>query len=135
MRIVYGSSGESVVVYSAIGYDDIVDYDPERKLVLIKTDYGKFIFLDTETWTETTFLEEDALFGQKTKLIGHCIPYNFQGEDGRRQSGLYNLITGETQIIGDPFYLGWYPFFENHLIAVHDEEYTRWIEFLDVVCE
>lgn len=135
IRIVLGSTGESEVVYSATGVVEIVDYDPDRNLVLLRTDDDQFIFLNTETWTETTFLEENAHFGQETKLIGRCIPYNFQGEDGRRQSGLYNLITGETQIIGDPKYLGWYPLFENHLVVVEDEEGEYRIEFLDVVCE
>lgn len=135
IRIVNGDTGKSEVVYSANGYLSIVDYDPDRKLILIRTDDDQFIFLNTETWTETTFLEENASFGQRTKLIGNCIPDDFEGEDGLLRAGLYNLITGEIKVFEDSFYIGWYPLFDNHLIAVHDEEYTKWIEFLEVVCE
>ena len=135
LRIVHGATGESEVVYCSKGFVFIVDYDPDRKMVLIKNAHEKYIFLDTETWVETTFLEEDALFGQETKLIGNCIPSNFESEDGGLRAGLYNLITGEIEILGDISYIGWYPLFENHLVVVNNGEGDYWIEFLDVVCE
>ena len=135
MRVVLGSTGESEVVFSTTRKVEIVDYDPDRNLVLLRTDEDQFIFLDTETWVETTFLEEDALFGQETKLIGNCIPSNFESEDGGLRAGLYNLITGEIEILGDISYIGWYPLFKNHLVVVNNGEGDYWIEFLDVVCE
>ena len=135
MRVVLGSTGESEVVFSTTGVAEIVDYDPDRNLVLLRTDDDQFIFLNTETWTEMTFLEEDALFGQKTKLIGNCIPSNFESEDGGFRAGLFNLKTGEIEILGDISYIGWYPLFENHLVVVNNGEGDYWIEFLDVACE
>jgi len=135
LRVVNGDIGKSEVVYRANGNHDIVDYDPDRKLVLIRTDDDQFIFLNTETWTETTFVEEDAFFGQRTKLIGNCLPYNFQGEDGRIRSGLYNLITGDSILQDYTKYLGWFPLFKNHLVVVDNKEGEYWIEFLDVDCE
>ena len=135
LSIVYGSTGKSEVVYHVAGDIDIIDYDPIRELVLIRNGDTRFYFIDAKTWSETTFFEEDALFGHNTKLIGNCLPNNFRGEDGATRAGLYNLLTGETKILGDYNYLGWYPFFENHLVLVENKEGDDWIEFLDVVCE